>query len=637
MYISDNWRAYRTLRVSALNIWHGSLWKLRKDVDTQRKVYNVDWDRLQRPGFSPDFIDKRFNRMDTAYEISDWVVTKAGKALLRNNQPLLAFIGGKPARFTSKDHNFYAGETVEKQIIIINNSRERVKCDCSWSFDLPEPEKGSRKVIVETGEQEPFPLRFIIPDSLDPGDYTLRMKVEFSSGDWQEDCFTIHVLPQVPALKPPIKIALFDPKGQTHKLLGDIGIQCDSVDSNTDLSPYNVLIVGKGALNLEKQDREVLEKRFGFRVQEYGLRRVFKRIPDHPALAGIDQQNLHDWRGSATIVPPRLEYKFSPKYYPTIKWCGMKVTRAWRCGNYGNVATVLIEKPARGDFLPVVDGGFNLQYSPLLEYREGKGMVMFCQMDVTGRTENDPAAKRLVVNILKYMSEYVPEKSREAIYVGNKEGQVYLERAGISPGKYTGGLLNPDQLMIVGHDGAGKLSSHKDKIAQWLKNGGRLLLMGLNEKEAGAFLLCDVQMKKAEHICACFKSAGMRSPLAGIGPADVCVRDPLDLPLVSGGANVVGNGVLAISEDSNVVFCQLAPWQFDYKRMYHLKMTFKRCAFMVTRLLANMGLSSKTSLIWRFSRPVKERWFKRTENRCLSGFYLENPVERDDPYRFFRW
>ena len=76
------------------------------------------------------------------------------------------------------------------------------------------------------------------------------------------------------------------------------------------------------------------------------------------------------------------------------------VTRVWRCGNRGNVASVLIEKPARGDFLPIVDGGFSLQYSPLLEYREGQGLVLFCQLDVTGRTEAEPAADTLVRNIL---------------------------------------------------------------------------------------------------------------------------------------------------------------------------------------------------------------------------------------------
>jgi hypothetical protein len=65
------------------------------------------------------------------------------------------------------------------------------------------------------------------------------------------------------------------------------------------------------------------------------------------------------------------------------------VPRLWRCGNVGNVASVLIEKPARGDFLSLLDGGFGLQYSALLEYREGSGMVLFCQTDVTGRSQGE--------------------------------------------------------------------------------------------------------------------------------------------------------------------------------------------------------------------------------------------------------
>ena len=53
---------------------------------------------------------------------------------------------------------------------------------------------------------------------------------------------------------------------------------------------------------------------------------------------------------------------------------------------------MLIEKPACGNFLPIVDGGYSLEFSPLMEYREGKGLVLLCQLDVTGRTEDDPAA-----------------------------------------------------------------------------------------------------------------------------------------------------------------------------------------------------------------------------------------------------
>jgi len=63
----------------------------------------------------------------------------------------------------------------------------------------------------------------------------------------------------------------------------------------------------------------------------------------------------------------KLKYELSKTYgAPAVRWCDIEVTRAWRCGNRGNVASVLIEKLVIGDFLPIVDGSFSLQYSPLM-------------------------------------------------------------------------------------------------------------------------------------------------------------------------------------------------------------------------------------------------------------------------------
>ncbi|KKL91115.1 hypothetical protein LCGC14_1897920, partial [marine sediment metagenome] len=139
MYFSDNWPAFRTWGVSANSPWnHGHYWTLRDGVDKGRKELDVDWQGLQRPGFSADHIEDRYERMDLAFERSDWIPTVAAKALIRNNGPLLAYVAGKPGAFTSKDHNFYPGETVEKQLIVINNSREAVRANCEWSFGLPQ-------------------------------------------------------------------------------------------------------------------------------------------------------------------------------------------------------------------------------------------------------------------------------------------------------------------------------------------------------------------------------------------------------------------------------------------------------------------------------------------------------------------
>jgi hypothetical protein len=221
---------------------------------------------------------------------------------------------------------------------------------------------------------------------------------------------------------------------------------------------------------------------------------------------------------------------------------------------------VLIEKPARGDLLPILDGGYSLQYSPLMEYREGKGMILFCQMDVTGRTESDPAADALARDLLRYASAWKPAPARTALYVGDAAGKRHLERAGIAADPYERGGLAPEQVLVVGAGGGAKLAENAAAIADFLKAGGNLLALGLDEQEADAFLPFKVAMKQAEHIACYFEPFGAGSPLAGIGPADVHNRDPRELPLVASGAAVVGDGVLATADGANVVFYQLPPY-----------------------------------------------------------------------------
>jgi hypothetical protein len=104
--------------------------------------------------------------------------------------------------------------------------------------------------------------------------------------------------------------------------------------------------------------------------------------------------------------------------------------------------------------------------------------------------------------------------------------------------------------------------------------------------------------------------------------------------LVAAGATVIGDGVLARADGLNVAFCQLAPWQFDHGGKFNIKRTYRRAAFLVSRLLANMGVEGSTPLLERFSAPVAA---SPPDRRWLDGVYLDQPEEWDDPYRFFRW
>ncbi|MCI0343315.1 MAG: hypothetical protein L0216_19585 [Planctomycetales bacterium] len=650
-YLSENLRALRAWGLSACCVWdHGSFWRVRDGVDRSRRALPVDWDRLQRPGFSADFVGEQYESFECAFEPGDWTPTAAGRALLRNNGPRLGFIGGGPDRFTAKDHLFRPGETVAKQLVVINNSRAPEACACSWSLDFPEPIAGARELRIGTGEIARVPLSFALPSGLAPRAYTLAATFRFGNGKVQEDRFTIHVLAPEPRPPPAARIAIFDPGGETARLLAGLGIAGDPVGPGADLGGYDLLVVGRNALTVDgpapdigrvrdglrvvvfEQPAAVLERRLGFRATEYGLRRVFPRLPGSPLLDGLDEAALQDWRGEATLLPPRLAYEMRPMHGPTVSWSGLPVTRAWRCGCRGSVASVLVEKPARGDSLPVLDGGFSEQYAPLLLYREDRGLVLFCQADVTGRTTADPGAERLVRNVVSFSLATTPVPRRRVVYAGEPAGLSFLASAGHAPEPYRGGPPPRDSVLVAGPGGGAALAAHRADVGAWVEAGGAVLALGLEGKELSAFLPAPVATSTREHIAAVFDPEAPDSPLAGVGPADVHDRSARRIPLVTGGAQAVGDGVLAVANGGRVVLCQLVPWHFGDPANKGLRRTFRRSAFLVNRLLANLGAAGSTPLLVRFRTPATA-----DERRWLDGFYLDAPEEWDDPYRFFRW
>jgi hypothetical protein len=260
-----------------------------------------------------------------------------------------------------------------------------------------------------------------------------------------------------------------------------------------------------------------------------------------------------------------------------------------------------------------------------MEYREGKGMILFCQMDVTARTDTDPAAQTLVAGLLRHTAAWKPPPPRDALYAGEQAGKEHLDAIGVHATPYEGQNLSPQHVLIVGPGAAKRLAPHRAAIAQFLNDGGRILAIALDQQDADAILPFKVSLKRAEYINAVFDPPPVSSPLAAIGPADVHNRRPMELPLLTDRPVVVG-------DVGNVVFDQLAPWQFDYQRDYGAKRTYRRASFVLTGLLCNLGVASQTPLLDRFQTPVAPG-----ENRWLKGLYLDAPEEWDDPYRFFRW
>jgi hypothetical protein len=214
----------------------------------------------------------------------------------------------------------------------------------------------------------------------------------------------------------------------------------------------------------------------------------------------------------------------------------------------------------------------------------------------------------------------------------------HLKANGLVLRPYTGGPLAPSEVLVLGPDSGASVRGHEPAIDQFITAGGNVLGLGLTQPDvAGIPTLSELRFKRAEHISACFPA--QPGALQGVSPAEVHNRDPREISLIASGCQIVGNGVLGRLEESNVLLCQLVPWQFAApERQNNLRRTYRRATFLVSRLLANLGATAATPIVENFQRPLDLSDRPKTgQQRWLTGLYADQPEEWDDPYRFFRW
>ena len=459
-YATDNWRSHRAFGVSAMLPWdQGALWKTPKNVNP--KAHLNDLSVLKQPGLFPDrmhAMPAQFIYGKTAPE--GWEPTALGEAFLRWNQDTCAFIGGQEDNFTDKTHSYRQGDSIEKTIVLINDTRRKRVVTVDWRCQSI---RKSFKATLLPGTVTFRPISCVIGDSgLETHTFTSRitMTAKFDNGDIWTDQFDFQTLPILDKVLEGFSAWIYDPKGMTTKYLQEISmltLKPLEADAVIDFTPHqDPVIIGrealddpaaitwlpdaisKGKLLIFEQSYDALTKRLGFRANIHGLRELFVTKLIHPAfrdcISPMDEDEeqaanaaLKNWRGASTLTPPFLDVPQQETHNPRWNWLGFENTRVWKAGNQGNVASVLIEKPTIGNWRPLAVGGFDLQYAPLLELTVDKGRTIFCQLDVTNRTENDPVADRIACRLIHYLI-YAPDPGikRKVYYTGGPEGRALL-------------------------------------------------------------------------------------------------------------------------------------------------------------------------------------------------------------------
>ena len=503
-------------------------------------------------------------------------------------QPLLVFIGGRRERFTERDHTFFPGETVEKQIIAVWDGGWEREIACQWEVMIDEKQAAgdTLRLKLKPGEIRKVPIRFDIPnDATFGGEIALRINDD-QGAQLASDTFHFNVIPRPPKLKTALTIVLlWDPAGESGPWIRQLGLKADRWKPGNPLPPGSTLIIGRNALShaehppftradldaglsvlVLEQQGEALQ-RLGFRVADTFSRRLFARLTTHPALQthGLeDSQRLNrlaDWRGSASLLP---------EYIPLDDFNPVK-PRCAHWGNYGVVASMLIETPHHGTFTPIIGGEFDMRYAALLEWTCGKGRVIFSQLDLTGRVGIDPAATQIAHNLLSYAcNEAAPRLVRRAAYIGGPNGRALVARLGLDIDLDGSPDRLPERGLLILGEGLAGLNAQK--LDAFTKAGGWIVALPRKADEFNTgWLPFEVKTQPRKAHRDSDAGIGVRELFDGLSPADFHWRDAAEFHLFAQSGKledawILGSGFFLLkgrADRGGWLLCQADPAPFE--------------------------------------------------------------------------
>lgn len=329
-----------------------------------------------------DFLasDKDVPKAKPAWANGNWELAKSV------NSGFLGWIAGSP-RITDRRHAYEAGETVEKQCVMMWDGYKPRKLAVQWMVSV------KKKILVDglvekgvvPGVPLFVPVSFKAPAVKRKTGYTLIAKFLNEKGKViATDRFEFEVLPTSGDL----------PSDKSLNTAKTRVIAPFSLSSAADL-PWDEIRNGLKVLVLQ-QSAEVM-KSFGFEVDDIVPRRLFLRDRVSPALAGLDEDDLREWYGQA-----RTEQSVSLGYEPFGHIVKAKdQTPRW---NYNNaLCGLLLHTPFTVGYLPVIEGGFDGDWSAVIRRYVGKGEIVFSMLSTTdriglnelnGAAVSDPSAKK---------------------------------------------------------------------------------------------------------------------------------------------------------------------------------------------------------------------------------------------------
>ncbi len=660
------YQAWRTWGISGgMNMWENNMHRPRKLRENGVMPQfpppvncKIDWTKTQYPGRlvlqysrsnKADGQLRCFFDQDTPIDREWFEELKHLAAFKRYMSRTYAYFGGPKERWYTVEHAFRSGERPQKSLVLLNDQRKPVTFQAT--ITLRHGNKTTtllqQNVTVPPAEVRFLPFAIPVPKVDKESAAELRATLRADDAEVPVEPFALQFFPAKQIFpRASANWVLLDPVGKTRDALARAKYQFPNISKDAPLpNGANVLVIGANALEtvagspvlqdaakrlpyglrilICEQSDEVLSRVFGLRTVTPGARQAWLRDPEHPALWGISDTLLQDWRNATTLGPVATE---APD-----EGVSQREKRVWRCSQEGVVASTIVEKPHVNVVHPLLDTGFALRYTPLWEIPCGKGVMLFCNLDISDRVGREPAADTILANLVRYLDKRVVNtRAPEVAYLGDKLADPDLST-------YSRDLVeSPNGVQILVRGCKSKLESRAKRLKQLVQQGGTIVAFGLTQEEAAI-------LQEALGGFTTNKYVNWLNPLEGTLPeafrglsiADIRWRIKRETPVV---ASVEKgwrspSGVLAevsIGKGRLVWFSAL-PQDFDPTERMDLIFTRVQTTRLLNVILQNLGVyQSDTPNYWAdrlaSNSPAQE-----------SDLYNDKRTLHDDPYAEMRW
>ncbi|HBE03317.1 MAG TPA: hypothetical protein DC049_12720, partial [Spirochaetia bacterium] len=629
-------RGWRMYDVSGIWPFERTLYYFAGGIKTE----NFSYKSLGSPGKKPDVAEiPVFSRK-----------TKLYQSVCSFLKPFMAYIGGRKERFSSLEHNYTAGEKIEKQMLFSNDRLSAVKYNAVWKIirenDGSVTGSGKWNGELAPGNISMVPFQWTAPTVQEREYYKILFETEDSAGAFCRDEFMLTIFPNQEIPKVSQTILLYDESGFTSRLFKDLNISSESFSSALQIGNHSCLVVGRESFSktfldlaektslgkalqngfsmiiFEQTDKQALAPYLEERRERY----VFIKNASHPLLKDLGSNDLHHWRGKSDLVPA----------YPLSTYC--KPNRFLPWGNEGCVSSFVMDKPASGNFNIILDCDADLSRTPLVEYFFGLGRILFCQLDVTAGYRRDPVIARLINNLLSYTLNSRPRYFIPAGYVGGKRGNVLMEKLGVSIRKIEKESdLDGIHTIIVGE---APYPISAKTIRESVRDGIMALSLPKNSEELSEF---DIPVKlkpgKTKITRISYQESPVIAECTGLGNSDFYFNTPVELNIFETGSDKTVQNLDAVLRKISIgkggfIFLQISP-EYFYGRYGE----DKACRI-ISVLLTSLGVEIKTSgmfgrnILEQINLTGKEAFFsidpygKGNENSWEKNTFHDNQWEK---------